>query len=384
MAETILPLELPPWAPVLTAIAFTMAGCSSQQPSPSGFEAASHVPYPQIPTGGGPTIGGAQIVTVSLSGDLHTPDLTKFVDWIAASGWLTTVAGEYGVRSVEHRAHVDLDPGTASILTDDDVKALLAAKIGDGTIPSGPASSPPWLYVLYFPDGMSITRQSGEACSGNPGNGYHDALDPNGPPFVVVPSCEPRFSATFSEVEGMELETARLLVDALTDPSPRNEPAYALTDVSSPWTSMGAELGDFCWGRLAQEGPGYRLQRVWSNAAAARGGEPCVPVPSGSVPFGIAASPSTLQDAKVGKPLDFTLTGWSQTPVASWSIQASPWVGDFTIETALDRGTLNNGQTTVLHVTIPYAVAPGTYGAVRVQAMSGPDSPSWPVAFVVR
>ena len=341
--------------------------------------------YPEIPTGGGPTLGAVNVVSVAFAGDTHTPDFKVFLESLARSGWLTRVAAEYGVRSVQYAAHVDLPTTAPAAVKDDEVQALLRSWLRDGTIPSAPTSEPTFLYVLFLPAGTSVATLSGDSCRANPGTGYHDMTA--GPevrvPYVVVPTCEPRFSAILSEVAAMELDVARLVTNALTDPSPRNEPAYALTDVSNPWTSLGWEVGDFCWGRLVEQS-GYRLQRVWSNQAAASGGEPCIPAPADSIPFGMIASPGGLQKLVVGEPYAFTVTGWSRAPIADWTIQASPWVGDYPIRPELDRYTLNNGQSASLQVTIPYATPPGTYGAVLVQALHAVDSPAWPVAFVVR
>ena len=372
---------------LVAEIAHGPLGCSSPPRATAakvGFETAAHAPYPEIPTGGGPTLASVEVVSVSFQGDSHTADLVAFVDWIAQSAWLSQVVGEYGIVGIQQHVHVDLPSTAPSAVTDDDVQALLGAKVADGTLPTAQAQDPPFVYLVFFPDGTSVTRLGGDACSANPGNGYHDSLGGPAPnaPYIVVPACFPRFSALLSELAGMELETARLLVDALTDPSPRNQPAYGLTDNSNPWTSLGAELGDFCWGRLAQEGS-YTLQRVWSNEAAANAGEPCIPAAPGSVPFGMTASPQEIQTVQVAVPFAFTVTGWSQAPVADWSFQAHSWVGEYAIETVLDRDTLNNGQTATLTVTIPYSVPPGTYGAVRITALSG-GNPSWPVAFVVR
>jgi hypothetical protein len=301
------------------------------------------------------------------------------------SNWLSQVAGEYGVVGITQHMHVDLAEAAPVTAADEDVRTLLAAKIADGTLPSTQAPAPPLLYIVFFPDGTDVSLMTGgDACSDIPGNGYHDTMDGAGPnaPYIVVPSCDPRFSALLSELQGMELETARLLVDAFTDPSPRDEPAYVLTDSSNPWTSMGPELGDFCWGRLTQAGT-YTMQRVYSNKAAASA-DPCIPPPAGSVPFGMTTSPVGLQTLQIAVPFSLTVTGWSAQPVPDWSFQATPWVGDYAVEAVLDKSTINNGETTTVHVTIPYAVPSGTYGTVRLEALSGSDSPVWPIAFVVQ
>jgi hypothetical protein len=369
---------------LLTWIVRVTAGCSSRSEAP--FQTAAHVPYPQVPTGGGPTLASVPVVTVSFAGDSHTSDLTGFVDWLSQANWASLVAGEYGVHGIEHQAHVDLDASAPADVTDDDVQALLTTGLGDGALPSAPSSGSLFVYVVFYPDGTSVTRSSGaNACGSNPGNGYHVMTTGTGAnvAYVVVPSCDPRFSGLLSEVQGMELEAARLLIDTATDPSPLDQPGFQLNDESNPWSSMGPEVGDLCWGRLVQEG-GYTLQRVWSNAAAAAGEEPCVPVPAGSVPFGVTASPSTLQTITAGVPLTFTVTGWSRAAVADWPIQATSWVGDYAIDVSLEPATLDNGQTAVLKVTVPFAQASGAYGAVLLRSLGPTDSPAWPVAFTVR
>jgi hypothetical protein len=373
---------------IAAALSPLAAGCTSTPP----YETAAHAPYPQIPTGGGPTLASATVVTVSFAGDSQSAALAAFVEWISQSGWLGRVLSEYGALGVAHGADVGLTDGAPPSLTDGDVQTLLAARIADGTIPGGPASpapgagGAPYLYVLFVPDGTSVSNANGDACGPNPGNGYHAAMSgaAGAVPYVVLPTCDPRFSAILSPLAGMQLDTARLLVDALTDPSPNNEPAYELTDDSSPWTALGRELGDLCWGRMVEEGMGYTLQRVWSNRAAASGGDPCIPDDASTPAFGASVSPSGLPTLQVGIASTFTLTGWSRGPVADWGIQATPWIGDYAIGVSLDRATLNNGETATLRITIPYPVASGTYGAVRVQSSAGAEAPSWPVAFLVR
>ncbi|MGA7120339.1 MAG: hypothetical protein WBY94_09590 [Polyangiaceae bacterium] len=355
-------------------------------PADEGFAIAPHTPYPQISTQGGGTLASVRVVSVSFQGDSNTPDLVAFLDWMAQSTWLSEVAGEYGVLGITQHLHVDLPGPAPAALTDGDIRTLLAAKIADGTVPGAQAQATPLLYVMIFPNGSSVQAPTGgDACTDIPGNGYHESTGSaaTGDPYIVMPACDPRFSAVLSQLQGMELETARLVVDSLTDPNPTGNPGYVLTDPSNPWTAIGPELGDFCWGRLTQDGA-YTLQRVFSNRAAASGADPCVPAPVGSVPFGMTTSPVGLQTLQVAVPFAFTVTGWSAQAVPDWSFQATPWVGDYAVEATVDKSTLNNGQTATLQVTVPYAVPPGTYGTVRLEALTGSDSPSWPVAFVVR
>jgi hypothetical protein len=353
-------------APVILCL-WGATGCSS---SPS-FEPAAHQPYPQVPTGGGPT--------------LKSPPVDGLVDWLAQSDWIADTSGEYGVQSLGHAPPVTL-PGTApATIADDAIASLLIAQVAGGTVPTTASSTAPYIYLLLFPAGTDVTHDGNDACAANPGDGFHDVVldGANQLPIVVLPTCDPRFGAILTDIAVMELDAARLLVDTVTDPWIHSEPAFALTDVTNPWASFGHEVGDLCWGRFVDDGPGYTLQRVWSDRAAATGGDACIPAAM-DVAFGVSASPSGLPSLQVGVPMSFTVSGWSDAPVPGWTVQATPWVGDYAIEASLDRTTMNNGQTGTLTVTVPYAVPSGTYGAVRIESLTSSDTPSWPIAFTVR
>jgi hypothetical protein len=357
------------------------AACASH----AAFEPAAHQAYPQFGTEGGPTLASSSIVTIAYEADPNATTLAGFTAWLGASGFLPQMTREYGVRSVSAGPSAKLGGMPAATLTDGDVQSLLSSALTSGTIPSSAPSGSSPVYVLFLPSGTSVTRNGADTCMTTAGNGYHDATQIAGRQVVyaVVPDCFPRFSAVVSEVGGMQLEAARLLVDALTDPSPQNEPAYELSDVSSPWIALGQELGDFCSGRLTQEGD-YTLQRVWSNRAAASGGEPCVPTPKASVAFGIATMASGAQTVKAGVPSTFTVVGWSDAPVADWTIQATQWTGAFPITATVVPVLLNNGQISTLSMTVPSNVASGSFGAVMLRALGPTDAPAWPFTFAVQ
>jgi hypothetical protein len=209
-------------------------------------------------------------------GDARATELNGFVAWLASSGWLTEAGGEYGVTTVDGAAPVTLGGAPAPVLSVDEVKALIAGAAADGGPPTAAASGPSLVYVLFLPGGTVLTDAQGNLCRSNPGAGLHDATTGRALPYVVLPSCEARFSAMLTDDQSTELDTARLVLDTLTNPSPQDAPAWALTDLSSPWAAMGAEAGDFCWGRLFTRDT-HTLQRTWSNRAAAAGADACVP-----------------------------------------------------------------------------------------------------------
>jgi hypothetical protein len=365
---------------VLGASSIAPAGCSS---SPS-FPTAPHQAYPPVPTSGGPTLQSCSVVTVSFAGDPNASAIDAFVNWLG-QGFIATATSEYGIKGVRHAPAVTLTETAPTSIADDAIAALLTARIADGTIPAAPSSTTPYVYLVLFPPGTDVTHLGNDACAPNPGNGFHDVVldGPSQLPIVVLPTCDPRFGAILSDIAVMQLDAARLLVDTVTDPWIHSEPAFAIDDFTNPWASFGHEVGDLCWGRFTEGGSMYTLQRVWSNRAAASGGEACIPVPTGAA-FGVSASPSGLPSLQVGVPMSFAVTGWSTAPVADWAVQVTPWVGDYAIATSLDHTTMNNGEQATLTVTVPYAVPSGSYGAVRIESLSSTDTPSWPVAFTVR
>ncbi len=347
------------------------------------FQTAAHAPYPAIPSGGGATLSRARLVTLGYSSDDALPALAEFADFVAESGFVTEVAGEYGITDLEHALHVQIDDAAPTSLDAEQVDALLSSFIARGTLPQASAADSPFVYALFFPAQTSITRFGVNACERAGDHGYHERSESSAVSYLVVPSCEPAFSALLSQLGSEQVDFARLLVDTLTNPSPQNEPAFALTDDSEPFSALGHEVGDLCWGRFVQRGPGYYLQRAWSNRGASRG-SPCVPAEPSAIPFGISSVPASKQTVDVGVAFGFRVEGWSARARPDWSLRATPFRGTYAIQIALSESTINNGRTSALELTLPFSLPSGTEGAVLLQADDGVELPAWPVTFRVR
>ena len=79
-------------------------------------------------------------------------------------------------------------------------------------------------------------------------------------------------------------------------------------------------MADLCDETTVQGG--YGLPTIWSNSAAAKGGDPCVPAIG--LPY-ISVDPSPRHvtiPARAGASVDVTLTGWSTALVGDWLIRA--------------------------------------------------------------
>jgi hypothetical protein len=377
----------------LTLLTFATAACgSSSGPhvDVDAYPTATHAPYPQVPDQGGPRLAHPALVSVTFANDARAPMLEAFASWIATSGWLTAVGAEYGVgpgtaAGVAHRPET---PPAA--ITSGDVEAYLAAGITDGSIPR-PANLGDALYIVYYPSSTTITTTFVNGIiktSCVDYEAYHGEAHQSGLDFAyaVIPACGNETMAITQSAMSHEL------IEAATDAWPITSPAYQLRpDPTDAWFStfqFEVEVGDLC------EAPsrsvvdsGYTLQRSWSNAAAAAGGDPCVP--GGAEPAFGTSGPATVQVIPAGGSADVSLAGWSSGTVADWQLVFDPWFSDGTTFTraraTLGAPTANNGNAPSVHITLPAAAPSGNHTVfLLVSSHSLTDGQMWPLVIQVQ
>jgi hypothetical protein len=123
-----------------------------------------------------------------------------------------------------------------------------------------------------------------------------------------------------------------------------------------------------CVGTRTLEGS-FIYQRSWSNAAAATGGDPCVPA---QTPYYSVSAAQDWYKMAPGAMLDIPITGWSTARTKDWALDALQLTGTGTFEATVTSPTstkigtatiytINNGGAATLHVT-----APATAGSVAV------------------
>lgn len=390
---------------LLAALALA-AGCGSSgharmadaAMTADAYPTAPHTPYPQIPDQGGPRLAHPQLVTVTFANDPRAPTLEAFAQWIVGSSWLHAVGAEYGVDAgaVAGVAHRPETP--PAMVTSADIEAYLAAGVADGSIPK-PASLAGALYIIYYPASTTITATfvhgiTKVSCSDF--GGYHGEVHGNGMDFAyaAIPSCAgvvPGLSAD----ETTEMIVSHEVIEAATDAMPITAPAWQLhEDPSDAWFAafggFEVEVGDMCEepSRFVKES-GFVAQRSWSNAAAAAGGEPCLPVDPALPAFGVTLQPAGTQHAAAGSTIDLAVTGWSTAAVADWKLSADVW-GNTTLgnrtKVTFDAATLNNRGTTMMHVTLPGGAASGTVKSIFVissHSTADTDATTWPLAVAV-
>jgi hypothetical protein len=149
--------------------------------------------------------------------------------------------------------------------------------------------------------------------------------------YAVIPRCQ-------TGIDYLTFAASHEISEASTDPHVGQMqigyylPQGNLDDIA--WNLLGGgEIGDLCvdltglnQDKTTTTGPGgttWTVQRLWSNANAAAGLDPCVPMPSNETYFNLAppAGMGTIQLA-VGSTATYTATAFSSGPMNAWQVIA--------------------------------------------------------------
>jgi hypothetical protein len=138
-------------------------------------------------------------------------------------------------------------------------------------------------------------------------------------------------------------------VEAATDPF---LDGFQMTD--DAWTAThGSEACDLClWGGATKTGS-WDVELGFSNAAAKRGLNPCVPK-SGALDFNLApADGNATLHLSAGASTTLDLVGFSEAPMPPWRVDAEQSGGtDGELTLTLDHARASNGAHLKLTVTL--------------------------------
>jgi hypothetical protein len=309
----------------------------------AAFATTAHAPLGAMPKHGGPVYQNVNLVTVSYSDTPADADIQKFGDWIVTSSYWATIGKDYGVQAGTHQ-HVKLPIATPSTITDSDVATYVDSALSKGTLPKGTSES---VYAFFL---------SSAATADNVPNaiGWHDR-SPGGIAYaVVLPGCS---SLSASILDTYTFVAAHELIEAATDPAPNSGYNFGFGQ---------GEVGDVCNVQTTQDG--YSVPTIWSNSAAAAGGDPCLPA-TGMPYVDVDPAPKSVSvGTQSGATTVVTLTGWSTAPVGDWLVQAAVVTGSG-ITAKLDpmaTDLVNNGGTLKLTVTNDGSAAAGSTALVQV------------------
>ena len=261
------------------------AGPDVDNGSPSDTYPAFKVDAPQVLSSGGDVLKTPKVVPVYFNNDdtNFTGTVTAFLNKIPTSTYWGPGEQEYGVGAISIASPVQLAEDAPATTTDADIQTWLAGELSSQKLPAPDANT---VYVLYYPSATtSISLGQGGGTSCQSFGGYHSniVVQPSTPvAYAVIPRC-PNFGG-LNGLDAVSATSSHEIIEAATDPFPQTVAAFGqLDDNHLVWEFVlgGGEIGDMCaQSPTAFYTPadiGSVVQRVWSNAKAKAGHDPCQP-----------------------------------------------------------------------------------------------------------
>jgi hypothetical protein len=372
------------WASVLGA-----CGGNDSPNTSTGAFAAPHPPMPQVVSLGGPVLAAPKLVEITFQGDPLQSEIDTFMQQLAgATAYWAGATAEYGVGPLTDITGVTLAETPAATATDADVQLWLKGKITAHEVPQPDKNT---VYVIYYPQGASVTMGGGTLCGMGSSDfeGYHDdfAISPGSFVSYAIAGRCPSAVASLPEIDEVSAEASHEIIEAATDPLPTDKPAFIAIDPDHlAWELIaGPEVADMCAGNpdafFTPPGITTVVQHVWSNVSAAGSHDPCQPY--GTSPYFNSAPvlddtvqiPNTvfgpLETKGVQIPLGTSKTIeldlYSDAPTSGpWEVSAidlsSTFFGSATpaLSFSFDKTSGQNGDK--LHMTIQ-SLAAGPLGA---------------------
>ncbi|MCC6763975.1 MAG: hypothetical protein IT293_04855 [Deltaproteobacteria bacterium] len=346
---------------------------------------------PRLVHRGGPFLAHTRIVTVTFAADdaALVRHLARFGDVITRSGWWRTVTE--GLCAANGECMGTGRPGRHVVLADDlsaelhatALAALLERAIAAGTLG---ALDDDTLVLVYLPAGVALRDAFvPRYCGGGP-RGFHRALrlPAQTLPYAVVPRC--------GDAADLTATASHEILEAATNPDPsRRGFAFDGGSTTAGFTAAGVEPVDPC-GLLTRAGhrttaDGFVVQRAWSNRAAARGIDPCVPDRSDRPFHALVPAQPTIRLRRPGERATVVVTAAASQPTAPWDVAAIDLTGEQRgaryLDVSLDRTRAAAADVLTLTI-VARAVPPGELAVVGLVSRDGTTRDLWPLAVVMR
>jgi hypothetical protein len=335
---------------------------------------------PSVVDGNGPVLSSATFQAVTFADYDLTTDVDAFVGTVGSTPYWRAAVAEYGVGPPTIAAPAHIATGAPPQLDDSAIQAWLASELTSGADLAPP--SPGSVYVLFYPSATTIYFDGQESCFTI--GGYHSSTIVAGTTIVyaVVPECASQ-DQDRTVLQATTSAASHEMIEAVTDPlALTGTPAYSGVDPGHLYDQIllgGGEIADLCaqWPAsfFVPGGFPYMVQRVWSNASAAAGLDPCQPELPGETYFNAVPTLTdsvhivngSLTAATLGasiapgasKVVDVQL--YSEADIGPWTVQAvGVPAGSANLSFSWDRTTGTNGET--LHLTITVNAVDPNYG----------------------
>jgi hypothetical protein len=353
-------------------------------PAGQTFTQAPHAPFPAVPGLSSSVMPSLRLVSVVTEGDPLRDGIYAFGDALVASDWLKSFGAEYATATSGTHVHLD-GPAVGDTMAVSDMITYVQA-----LEPTPPSQT---IYVVYLPPGTNIVLGKEQNCGCNSIGGAHTILDAAGDALAYVQRCNTSDNDSVTRIASHEV------AESLTDSA---QHGYYMPQGNPPWTASvwasfqggGVEIGDLCASTFVTEGQ-WTYQRIWSNAAAAAGGDPCVPALP--VPFFDTSTDSDWVQIAPGATVTVPVTGWSTGARPDWYVYplvndaSSPFTATLTTDTQqpLDGvvyDAINDGRAGTLTITADPSAQSGDHVVVRIVSRSADRTDGahyWPVGVYV-
>jgi hypothetical protein len=371
--------------------------------APSDGEAGGIAPYPafdddppQLLSAGGPTMNAPNIVPIFFANDPLQPQIEQFLTQLAASSYWPSTTSEYNVGSLTIAQSIVVADPIPATLTGDETQSWLATYL-DGTHSEWPAVSTNNIYMLFTQSATTVSYGSSTSLQTQCTDftGYHFEASLNEADagidagnaafaFAVLPRCPAMSPYTVMDV--LTIAASHEAIEAATDPFPNSAPAYIACDLRHlVWEFIPfPEVGDMCNFEMSSNQRlvgNFMVQRIWSNVAAATGGDPCVPVPEGSIYFNATPDledsvPITIDgrtvmtggvSVPVGQSKTINIRFFSSAPTTPWTVTLTDtsvaYDGPVLLSFSPNQITGNNGDVVPVTVT---GVATSSIGGAEI------------------
>lgn len=361
-------------------------GCGSSDPSNASPILGPLMPQVLKFQPTGLLLTSPKVLPITFAGDANATDISAFFTQFAQSTAWATQTAEYGIGPLTVLPAAQLSAAAPPALADGDLQTLLTKNL-TGAAPAWGPPDPSTIYAFFVPAGSIVDDGTG-AKSCDLFDGYHAAATVgavNGAggvsvAYFVVVQCPGFDGPDVTDLQQLTVAASHETIEAVTDPSPdpyQGNPAYLQTDDSHiVWSyTTGGEIADMCeiadtflW---TPPDMTYAIQRVWSNAAAAAGHDPCVGQPT--TPY-YQTVPEQNDEIALGSPGNTFATkgihvALGQSGTVTLHVYADAAAGPFDIS-FFDYNNFFNGGPTLLAFTAPTkTVKPGDTVRASVKVM---------------
>ena len=277
---------------VLTSLVSAPAGGVVNPSTGNGFQIAAHSAMPVLQFQGGRVLT-PKIKSITFAGDSMAPSIHDFAAKFAVSSELKAMTSEYGVGNGSYAGAIHISTAAPAQISKSQIESWISAHLNSSTDSLG-APDNETILTLFFPSSSNVVDSSNKSFCSQGIIGYHDEfVDPTSNTKIIYAFVLRCSAQGYDSLNDVTSTATHEIAEAATDP---DEDVWGYYDVDSGnevWASLsGGENGDLCEiYQTSQSTPadlGYEIQRTWSNAAAAAGQNPCVPVAAGEVYFNSA------------------------------------------------------------------------------------------------